>query len=94
MLVTFYVGGEPYRLTIHRDEEELIRKAAKQVDQRFALYCDKFEDATLNPAKVMSMVAFHFAYEALLVINANETKIAETRIERIIGDIDSFFVED
>ncbi|MGL4410828.1 MAG: cell division protein ZapA [Bacteroidales bacterium] len=94
MLVTFYIAGEPYRLRINSEDEELIRKAAKEVDKRYGIYCERFEDNSLSDVKTMSMVAFHFAFESLKAKNENEVEAAHDRIKTVISDIDSFFVED
>lgn len=93
MLVTFYIAGKPFKLNINRADEEFIRKAAKQVDQRFAKYKERFDDHTVDDTMTMSMVAFHFAYECLTLKKDNNVEQVFGKLENISSNIDSFFIE-
>ena len=61
--INLQMAGSTYPLTILREEEEMVREAAKQVDIRLNAYREHYQNVT--PEKIIAMVAYQFALENL-----------------------------
>ena len=59
--INLQMAGSTYPLTILREEEEMVREAAKQVDIRLNAYREHYQNVT--PEKIIAMVAYQFALE-------------------------------
>jgi cell division protein ZapA (FtsZ GTPase activity inhibitor) len=59
LTITVNIADRPYRLKIKREEEESIRKAVKEIDQRIREYADHF--AFNDKQDLMAMVLLHYA---------------------------------
>lgn len=70
--ITLQIAGFYYPLTIDRDDEEMVREAAKQVNKLLGVYKERY--AALEPAKILPMVAYVFSLELLQWKNRNDTR--------------------
>lgn len=77
--INLQMAGYTYPLTIERDKEEIVRLAAKQVEQRLNAYRTHYEE--LSPERILSMVAFQFALETLQLKKRNDTEPITTKIK-------------
>jgi len=59
LTITVNIADRPYRLKIKREEEEVIRKAVKEIEQRIREYSEHF--AFNDKQDLMSMVLLHYA---------------------------------
>lgn len=59
LTITVNISERPYRLKIKREEEEIIRKAVKEIDQRIKEYSEHF--AFNDKQDLLAMVLLHFA---------------------------------
>jgi cell division protein ZapA len=59
LTITVNIADRPYRLKIKREEEEVIRKAVKEIDQRIREYSEHF--AFNDKQDLMAMVLLHYA---------------------------------
>ncbi len=59
LTITVIIAERPYRLTIKREEEEIIRKAVKEIDLRIKEYSEHF--AFNDKQDLMAMVLLHYA---------------------------------
>ena len=59
LTITVIIADRPYRLKIKREEEEVIRKAVKEIEQRIREYSEHF--AFNDKQDLMSMVLLHYA---------------------------------
>lgn len=75
LTIRLIIAGKPYPLSIKREDEELIRKAAKLVNNNLANYMARFKDNELSTEDLLAMTAIHFANSYLKL---NETKGSET----------------
>ena len=62
LTITVNIADRPYRLKIKREEEETIRKAVKEIEQRTKEYSDHF--AFNDKHDLMAMVLLHYASTA------------------------------
>ena len=59
LTITVNIADRPYRLKIKREEEEVIRKAVKEIEQRIREYSEHF--AFNDKQDLMAMVLLHYA---------------------------------
>jgi cell division protein ZapA (FtsZ GTPase activity inhibitor) len=62
LTITVNIADRPYRLKIKREEEEIIRKAVKEIDLRLKEYSEHF--AFNDKQDLLAMVLLHFASTA------------------------------
>jgi cell division protein ZapA (FtsZ GTPase activity inhibitor) len=62
LTITVNIAERPYRLKIKREEEEVIRKAVKEIDIRIRQYSEHF--AFNDKQDLMAMVLLHYASTA------------------------------
>lgn len=82
LAINVQVCGRNYRLNIERQQEELIRAAAKLVDDKVRSYKDMFKDK--DDQDFLSMTAIAFTFEMLRTREAvTDTAVAESAQEAI-----------
>ena len=59
------IGGRTYPLTIQRDEEEIIRKAAKKVEDTLLQFQQNY--AVRDKQDLLAMVALQMAYTSVKI---------------------------
>ena len=57
--ITLRLGNVSLSLGVHRNEEEILREAAKQVNHAWDGFVKRFDDK--DPSEIMAMVALLFA---------------------------------
>jgi cell division protein ZapA len=62
LTITVNIVDRPYRLKIKREEEEIIRKAVKEIELRIREYSEHF--AFNDKQDLMAMVLLHYASTA------------------------------
>lgn len=85
------MAGYPFPVTTRREHEEIVRKAAKQVDERLNVYRERFKNVA--PEKVISMVAYLFSLENLQLKDQNDTQPYADKIEELTEVLESYFRE-
>lgn len=70
--INLAMADSNYPLTINREDEEIVRNAAKQVEQRVNLYRKNYPQISLQ--RITTMVAYQFALENLKLMDRNDTK--------------------
>ena len=83
------MAGTTYPLTIPREEEEMVREAAKQVDIRLNAYREHYQNVT--PEKIIAMVAYQFALENLKMKNRNDPRPYADKIEELTEVLETYF---
>lgn len=73
MNIRITVQGKVLSLTIDRDDEEIVRKAAKALEQRLTAYQAKYPTAASSENAMLLITALEFAVDAL----ASEKALAE-----------------
>ncbi|MDR0746187.1 MAG: cell division protein ZapA [Mediterranea sp.] len=87
--INLQIAETNYPLTINRDEEEMVREAAKQVNIRLNAYRTHYP--SLNLEKVIAMVAYEFSLETLKQKQRNDTAPYTEKIEELTGVLESYF---
>ena len=54
--INLQMAGASYPLTINREDEEMVREAAKQVDIRLNAYREHYQNVSLE--RIIAMVAY------------------------------------
>ena len=80
-----------YPLTIDRDQEEMVREAAKQVDIRVNAYRKFYKD--LPKEVILGMAAFQFALETLQQKDRNDTAPYTEKIKELTEVLEDYFRE-
>lgn len=61
LAITVLIADRTYRLNIRRDEEEVVRKAAKMIEDKLNLYGNKYKVDKDERDKYLSMIALDLA---------------------------------
>ena len=83
------IAGSTFPLKVKLEEEEMIRKAAKQVNDWLNKYRDRYP--SLPTEKLLAMVAYHFSLEKLELLERNDTKPYLTKIEKLTEMLEDYF---
>ena len=86
--INLQMAGASYPLTINREDEEMVREAAKQVDIRLNAYREHYQNVSLE--RIIAMVAYQFALENLQLKDRNDTEPYTAKnkgTDRGIGDL-------
>lgn len=71
------IGGRPYSLTINRNEEELVRKAAEDVNSTISKYSKAFEYKDMQD--LYAMVTLQYASGLMHIENEKSFKDKELK---------------
>ncbi|MDG1901054.1 MAG: cell division protein ZapA [Bacteroidales bacterium] len=80
------IGGRPYNLTISRDEEEVVRKAAEDVNKTISKYSKAFEYKDLQD--LYAMVSLQYATGTIHI--ENEKSFKEEEMKDKLKEVDEF----
>lgn len=72
------IAGKPYPLTIQREEEEVVRRAAKMVDEQYRFYADNY--AVKDKGDLLAMTALQLA---TAVINGKSEQDDSEDLEKL-----------
>ncbi len=78
------IGGRPYSLTISREEEELVRKAAEDVNRTITKYSKAFEYKDMQD--LYAMVTLQYA-SGLMQIE-REKSFKDKEMKEKLGEVD------
>ena len=87
--ITITIAGRPYRLTIDRNEEESIRKAAKQIEGQISHYAGNYRYS--DKQDLLAMVALHFA--TIGIHAQDEASFITNSLSNTLTDIDNILTE-
>jgi cell division protein ZapA len=87
------IAGKPYGLRIKRaeKEEEIVRKAAKQIKAQLGLY--QMRHPKLAEIDWIAMVALELSIENLQLIEKNDTKPFIEKIQQITNSLEACLKE-
>jgi len=89
LTISVAIADRPYRLTIKRSEEELIRKAANEINKNIKYYSDNF--AYNDRQDLLAMVTLEKTTNAL--INKNDTIETDRFVMSTLSEIDEMLSE-
>lgn len=80
-----------YPITINREEEQMVREAAKQVNIWLNEYRERYKD--IDPERIMPMVAYQFSLEKLKLKQRNDTAPYMEKIKELTELLENYFQE-
>jgi cell division protein ZapA len=89
LTITVNIADRPYRLKIRRDEEEVIRRAVKEIDLHIRDYSDSF--AFQDKQDLLAMVLLHFSSTSLKL--EQELSTREDQILSGLKKLDHYMAE-
>lgn len=87
LTISVTIADRPYRLTIKRAEEEMIRRAANEINKKLKQYSDSF--AFNDKQDLLAMVALEKTTNALQC--GDEMKESEKDLLKELADIENDF---
>ena len=87
--INLQMAGSTYPLTITREEEEMVREAAKQVNIRLNAYREYYKN--LEPEKIIAMVAYQFSLEKLQLMQRNDTTPYTEKVKELTELLEDYF---
>lgn len=89
--INLQIADTNYPLTINREEEQMIREAAKQVNLRLNKYREVYRG--LETEKVIAMVAYQFSLEKLRLEKRNDTGPYVEKVKELSDLLEEFLKE-
>jgi len=89
LTISVAIADRPYRLTIKRNEEEIIRKAADDINKNIKYYSDNF--AYNDRQDLLAMVVLEKATKAL--IHKNDSIESNRFVMETLSEIDKTLSE-
>ena len=89
LTISVSIADRPYRMTIKRSEEEMIRKAADEINKNIKHYSDSF--AYNDRQDLLAMVALEKTTSAL--VNKNDSVETDRFILSTLSEIDEMLSE-
>ncbi len=87
--INLQIAKVNYPLTINREEEEMVREAARQVNIRLNAYRAHYPSLDLE--KVLGMVAYEFSLETLKHKDRNDTVPYTEKINELTEILEDYF---
>lgn len=92
-LIHVEIADKTYGLWIDRSEEELARKAAKQIKNKINQYNQRFAGADLDMRDLLAMVALQLSMHNLQLEDKNDTTPFTDKIYQLTEQIDTYLAE-
>ena len=89
--INLQMAGASYPLTINREDEQMVREAAKQVDLRLNAYREHYQ--SVSAERIIAMVAYQFSLENLQQKQRNDTEPYTTKIKELTKVLVDYFKE-
>lgn len=92
MKIHLLIDKERYPLTIRREEEQLYRDAAKQIDNKLNKYRRAYPE--FSTVKHWAMAALELAFENMSMKDRNDTQPYVDKVKQLEEDIDKYIEKD
>ncbi|MEI8203549.1 MAG: cell division protein ZapA [Bacteroidota bacterium] len=90
LTISVNIADRIYKLTVKKEEEEIIRKATQLISNAVKNYSDMY--SYKDKQDLLSMVVLQFATNAL--INENKNRFIEEQLESKLTEIDNILTLD
>ena len=87
--INLQIAESNYPWTINREEEEMVREAAKHVNIRLNAYREYYKN--LEPEKIIAMVAYQFSLEKLQLMQRNDTTPYTEKVKELTELLEDYF---
>ena len=91
LTITLNIAGRPCVLTIEREEEEGIRKAAQLINSKIAKYREKYANA--DPVDFLAVTALQFTVKMLEAEKQNDIEPVLDRVREMSSRLDGIVKE-
>lgn len=88
--INLRIADRLYPLYIRRDEEMMVRKAARLVDKKLATYMERFQGGELTTQNFLAMIAFQFSYDYLKLSETRDVDVVLENIQEIDRELDDY----
>lgn len=92
-LIHVEIGDKTYPLRIRREEEEVVREAAKQLSLRISKYRRKFSDSELAVKDLLAMVALQLSLDNVKLQDKNDTAPYKDKIRQLTSELEVYLEE-
>ena len=86
MKIHLLIDNERYPMTIRREDEQLYRDAAKQIDNKLNKYRSYYPD--FSPARHWAMAALELAFENISMKDRNNTAPYQEKLKELTKEIE------
>jgi cell division protein ZapA len=87
---TFKVADKRYGLWIYREEEELIRKAERQIEWKIDQYRTAYLSEEVNVKDLLAMTALQLSIEYLKLEEKNDTTPFTSKLQELIDLLETY----
>lgn len=91
-LINIEIAGKKYPLTIKREDEEVARAAAAQINSKILQYRQHFA-MDVDMKDLLAMVAFQLSMTNLQLEGKNDTSPFTTKIQQLTGELENYLKE-
>ena len=91
-LINLEIAGKYYPLTIKREEEELIRAAAKQLNWKIIQDRQHFSES-VSITDLLAMVAVHLSYNNLQLEREKDTYPILEKMQQLTAEVEHYLEE-
>lgn len=89
-LIHLEIADKSYGLWIRREDEELARKAAKQIKEKIRQYGQNFSQSHVDVKDLLAMVAFQLSMNNLQLEDKNDTTPFTEKIIQLNEELESY----
>ncbi len=89
-VINIDIAGKKYSLTIERKDEELMRKAARQVNSKILQYREHFSHGEVDTRDLLAMVAFQLSMNNLQLESRNDTGPFTEKIQQLTVELEQY----
>ena len=86
MKIHLLIDNERYPMTIRREDEQLYRDAAKQIDNKLNKYRSYYPD--FSPARHWAIAALELAFENISMKDRNNTAPYQEKLKELTKEIE------
>ncbi len=85
--ISIKIAGLRHPLRVKPEDEEIVRKAAAMVDQKYEEYCTRYKGAELPPDYMMTFVAVDLAAKYLRQLADNDVATTDSELEKLAAQM-------
>lgn len=89
--INLQMAGSCFPITIDRKDEELVRLAAKQVENRLNAYRSHYVNVPTE--NIIAMVAYQFSLENIQLRQRNDTEPYTAKLKELTEELENYFKE-
>lgn len=91
IVIQLHIGSQKYPISVVREQEEIFRKAAKQINEKISRYQTAYPGQGYE--KYMSVVLLDFAVKVLQIEHNNATEPYNEALEKLTAEIEEILIE-